>query len=323
MSQQDVPVLHDARVFQQEDNSQQDVPVTAGCSSHARRKSVVGGSVLVVSKSKLFQQSTASATLHAYCIPARMMSIPFLAPKASVAPELTQEETWQARQRCQGELCPWCILDARHGYLGEAHARATKLLAQLPDGSRPESSLVLQDAVAWCEKISKQYPCEPPPPFTIFGPPAASSTGGASSSSSRIPPTQLAHMRHPETVAASRYAPAARQTASTHAPAARQSVPAPSFVVLNTCGVPVPGYMDRNWVFECWTGPKNRWVAYTEPTQEQLRRAYNNGEGVQWVEVNSMRVLVSVAPGDMWQNNPDTENPSRKVRICPKGGWPE
>ena len=66
-----------------------------------------------------------------------------------------------------------------------------------------------------------------------------------------------------------------------------------------------------------------KWVAYPETAQEQLRRAYNNREGVQTIVVNETQMQVSVTPGDMYQNNPFTEAPARKLRIAPKGGWPE
>ena len=252
------------------------------------------------------------------------MSIPFLVPEPAAPSELTQEETWQARQRCQGNLCPWCILDARHGYLQEARARAAKLTSELPPGTPPEALRVLKHSVGWCEKICEQYPCEPPPPFSIFGPPAGSGTGSASSGASGIPSTQLACWRDPESVTASTHAPAARQAALATAGAAQQrpNTAAP-FLQLDEWGVPVPGCLDANWVFECWSGPKYRWVAYTEPTQVQLQRAYNNREGVQTVDVKANQMQVSVAPGDMWQNNPDTGNNPRKLRISPKGGWPE
>jgi hypothetical protein len=41
------------------------------------------------------------------------------------------------------------------------------------------------------------------------------------------------------------------------------------------------------------------------------------------VLVNDVKMEISVTPNDMWQNNPWTENPARKVRLAPKGGWPE
>ena len=86
---------------------------------------------------------------------------------------------------------------------------------------------------------------------------------------------------------------------------------------------PAPGFMDDGWVFECWTGPSMKWVPYADSTQAQLRDAYNHNRGVQAVMVNDTRMEVSVAPGDMFQNNPETSAKARKVRLAPKGGWPE
>ena len=88
-------------------------------------------------------------------------------------------------------------------------------------------------------------------------------------------------------------------------------------------GVPLPGFLDENWVFECWTGKKFKWVPYDTRQQVVLREAYNTHQGVQEVEVNGVMMDVSVTPGNMYQDNPTTENPPRKVQIAPVGGWPD
>ena len=55
--------------------------------------------------------------------------------EAAESPEIRAlEETWRLRQRCEGQLCPWGIMDARHGYLEGAQARFPS--------SRPSSPLM-------------------------------------------------------------------------------------------------------------------------------------------------------------------------------------
>ena len=88
-------------------------------------------------------------------------------------------------------------------------------------------------------------------------------------------------------------------------------------------GVPLPGHLDAQWVFECWTGPSLKWVAYPEAAQERLRAAYNGGGGIEIVEVNEAHMEVNTNPNDMWQNNPATSAKPRNVRLAPRGGWPE
>ena len=74
---------------------------------------------------------------------------------------LAEEDKLVMRLACQGNLCPWCILDARHGYLDEAHRRVAQLREQLTADSPPEAARILMHCTQWCEKICEQYDVEP------------------------------------------------------------------------------------------------------------------------------------------------------------------
>ena len=240
-------------------------------------------------------------------------------PNPPWGPATSGRLTDQARLRmnCVGNICPWCILDARHGYLGEARRRFEHLTAELPHDSPPELLWILLHCRAWCERICDECPA-------VAGEEAGTSTGGAASSSwSTLPPPPPRPLR---AAAASmqprppRTRPAAAPATSARHPGKGAAAPGPP---ADPWGVPLPGHLDAQWDFECWTGPSCKWVAYPEDTQEQLRAAYNAGGGILVVMVNGSHMEVSTTPDDMWQNNPSTSAKPRKVQLSPKGGWPE
>ena len=257
------------------------------------------------------------------------MAAPWHSHKRKTPAELTDDQMWEARRRCQGNLCPWCILDARHGYLHEAQIKATSLVTEMPDDAPKEALWIAMHAQRWCEKICEQYPREAPAAWSAFSGQAGAGTGSGASSASWFPPppppaVPPLSMRSRTSPTAWLSGPSDSQTAGTPTGPAGSRPAAPDPVLrLDENGVPLPGFLDGDWVFECWTGKKYKWVAYEEPTQVQLRRAYNNHEGVQNVMVLGTEMQVSVTPGDMYQDNPNTGAPARKVQIAPVGGWPE
>ena len=237
---------------------------------------------------------------------------------------LTDGDKLVKRLACQGNLCPWCILDARHGYLDEAYHRVAQLREQLTPDSPPQAAWILMNCTQWCEKICEQYDVEPrllkspAPRGGHTGARTESASGSADCPSSPpSPPRQRTGLAPSQS-----HPPWAQPPPHVIESQPTRVSPAPH-QQLNEEGVPDPGHLDAQWDFECWTGPSRKWVAYPELTQQLLRAAYNSGAGPQQVLVNDVKMEISVTPNDMWQNNPWTENPARKVRLAPKGGWPE
>ena len=225
---------------------------------------------------------------------------------------------------CEGNVCPWCILDARHGYLDEAYHRVAQLKEQLSSESPPEAAWILMHCQRWCEKLCEKYDVKPrslesPEPRPS---PTDARTGTASSSAACPPPPPEPPRERMDAAAVRRPPPWARPPPRIIESLPTHVSPAP-IQQLNEEGVPVPGHLDAQWEFECWTGPSRKWVAYPEPTQRLLRAAYNSRAEPQRVLVNDVEMEISVTPDDMWQNNRWTENPPRKVRLAPKGGWPD
>ena len=80
---------------------------------------------------------------------------------------------------------------------------------------------------------------------------------------------------------------------------------------------PAPGQLHTAWVFERWTGPRRKWLAYDERVQELLRADYNAGGDVRFATLGHAVVAISTAPGEFWQDNPRTDAPTRRVRLAP------
>ena len=49
-----------------------------------------------------------------------MMSLPEFSGGPAASGTRANQERLARRWQCVGNICPWCILDARHGYLEEA-----------------------------------------------------------------------------------------------------------------------------------------------------------------------------------------------------------
>ena len=90
----------------------------------------------------------------------------------------------------------------------------------------------------------------------------------------------------------------------------------------STAGDP-PAFLGNDWMFECWTGPTMRFVAYDEATQMSLRTSFNQRGGIVHVEIDGQTYEISIKFGDLWQNNPKTGGAPRRVRLSPRGGLPE
>lgn len=247
-----------------------------------------------------------------------MMSVPNFPWGRAASDSRTRQERLAGRLTCLGEICPWCILDVRHGHIEEARQRVNHLYGQLSWDAPLEPRWIVQNCLNWCERHCAEFPA------AAAGDAAGSSTSGSASSSRRPvpppphpPPRSDASSMQPRDP---RAPPAAAAPASASHGGTGAAAQGPR---LDESGVPLPGHLDAQWDFECWTGRSLKWVAYPEQTQERLRASYNGGGGVEMVVVNESHVEVSTTPDDMWQNNPNTEAKARKVRLAPKGGWPE
>ena len=242
---------------------------------------------------------------------------------AETSRKRTVAEVISVQSECHGTPCPWCILKAGHGDMRGARLKFARLQGELTAESPPEAGAILEDAWRWCQKIDEAFSIDVSGEAVAneMGDAGISTATDASASSLPAPPPPAGPQRSaaptlppappglvPEACAPATLCPQISSTSRPH-------------TVPNQGGVPVPGQLDAHWVFECWTGPSLRWVAYPESDQENLRAAYNSGGGVQVVMVNEVRMEVSTTPDDMWQNNPNTEAKPRRVRLSPKGGW--
>ena len=231
------------------------------------------------------------------------------------------DRLWR-QQQCLGELCPWCILSARHGSLIDAARRADSITSHLGPGSSEFAGRILNHAVRWCMDICHDVgdaPCSSPPGF---GPCPGGTSMAVSSSSSTMRPSPG---RQQSILVPPPPPPPPRATDSCSRPsttlhAGPDGAQQPT---LDQWGIPLSGFLTEQWNFECWTGKSQGWVAYPESDQIRLRELYNGQGGITTVHVGEVRLEVQATYGDLWQNNPDTEAPRRRVRVAPVGGWPE
>ena len=202
---------------------------------------------------------------------------------------------------------------------------SAKRLKVNPQTLDPHAVWIIKHALKWCQEICGESSddVERPAGFSLNGG-GSVMVGGATGSRH---PCQSAPPSWGRETHASYLPPPPSQPTDPRAPFSAASTQVQSKRCHShrhgSMSEPIPGFMNDGWVFECWTGPCLRWVPYDEPAQVKLRRSYNHNEGLQAVMVNGVEMQVSVAPGNMFQINPCSDRSARKVRLAPKGGWPE
>jgi hypothetical protein len=246
------------------------------------------------------------------------------APLAADAEQEGNVDRVKREQQCLGQVCPWCTLDARHGSWPAAVHRAAEYRRHLDELNSESASKhgdqILHHALMWCADICGTV-CPPLAPRRTGVDTMAPAMASSSSSAAEWTPAALgpATRRQPPPPPP---APTAMHTGVTQG----ASVGAPPGIALQPLldeeGIPIPGHLSDQWQFECWTGKSCKWVPYAEKDQQRLRAAYNSEGGIVQVDVFGTSMQVSVTHNDMWQKNPMSEGPQRKLRLVPLGGWP-
>ena len=236
---------------------------------------------------------------------------------------------------CQPGVCPWCILQCRHGDLADFLDKFSRRRELLP-AECTRGRFILQHCKVWVIdmaeadsvgelEVTTSAEQEDAPPlasaFSIFGGPI----GGSARPSSWLSngPTQAppppSHDPPPPPP------PPARNSAPfLPLPGWQRALPSAAGAASSTSsGSPWPGPGWYSGIFgwagldtwQFWAGARTKWVDY--PPEISARLSVMQREGPRWTEytVNDQTYILDVEK--MQQDNPATGRPPRKIRIRP------